>query len=35
MPKEVDWKKLSEYEKDDHTVASQELACSAGGCEIL
>jgi ribonucleoside-triphosphate reductase len=35
MPKEVDWKKLSEYEKDDHTIASQELACSAGGCEIL
>ena len=35
MPKGVDWKKLSEYEKDDHTVASQELACSAGGCEIL
>ena len=35
MPKEVDWKKLSEYEKDDHTVASQELACTSGGCEIL
>ena len=36
MPKEVDWSKLSEYEKDDHTVASQELACSSSdGCEIL
>jgi ribonucleoside-diphosphate reductase alpha chain len=35
MPKEVDWKKLSEYEKSDMTVASQELACSAGFCEIL
>ena len=34
MPKEVDWKKLSEYEKSDMTVASQELACSAGFCEI-
>ena len=34
MPKEVDWKKLSEYEKTDMTVASQELACSAGFCEI-
>jgi ribonucleoside-diphosphate reductase alpha chain len=34
MPKEVDWKKLSEYEKSDMTIASQELACSAGFCEI-
>ena len=35
MPKDVDWSKLSEYEKDDHTIASQELACAAGGCEII
>ena len=34
MPKEVDWKKLAEYEKSDMTIASQELACSAGFCEI-
>jgi len=34
MPKNVDWKKLSEYEKSDMTIASQELACSAGFCEI-
>lgn len=35
MPKEVDWTKLSDYEKADHTVGTQELACSAaGGCEI-
>ena len=34
MPKEVDWKKLSEYEKTDMTIASQELACSGGFCEI-
>ena len=34
MPKEVDWKLLSEYEKSDMTVASQELACAAGFCEI-
>jgi len=34
MPKDVDWSKLSDYEKQDHTVASQELACVAGGCEI-
>jgi ribonucleoside-diphosphate reductase alpha chain len=36
MPKDIDWSKLSEYEKDDHTIASQELACSSSdGCEIL
>lgn len=34
MPKEVDWGKLSEFESDDFTVASQELACVAGVCEI-
>ena len=31
-----DWEALSEYEKDDSTVNTKELACSAGGsCEIL
>jgi ribonucleoside-diphosphate reductase alpha chain len=30
----VDWNKLSEYEKSDMTVGSQELACSSGSCEI-
>jgi len=35
MPKDVDWSKLSDYEKDDNTVASQELACTAGSCEIV
>ncbi len=34
MPKEIDWTKLTEYEKEDYTVGSQELSCSAGGCEI-
>jgi len=34
MPKEVVWSKLSEYEKTDMTIGSQELACAAGGCEI-
>ena len=34
MPKKVDWTKLAEYEKTDMTIASQELACVAGGCEI-
>jgi ribonucleoside-triphosphate reductase (thioredoxin) len=35
MPTNIDWSKLAEYEKTDMTVGSQELACSAGGCEIL
>ena len=34
MPKEVEWSKLSEYEKTDMTIGSQELACAAGGWEI-
>ena len=34
MPKTVDWSKLAEYEKTDMTVGAQELACTAGFCEI-
>ena len=35
MPKDVDWGQLSKYETVDTTVASQELACSNGLCEIV
>jgi ribonucleoside-diphosphate reductase alpha chain len=36
IPQEVDWTELSNYEQQDYTVASQELACSAdGGCDIV
>lgn len=35
MPKNVDWSKLKEYESTDRTTASQELACSADGCELV
>ena len=35
MPKLVNWSKLSDYEQKDFTVASQELACSAGQCEVV
>ena len=36
MPKDIEWSKLSEYENQDMTHGSQELACSAeGGCEIV
>jgi len=34
MPKNVNWALLSEYEEQDMTTSSQELACVAGGCEI-
>lgn len=35
MPKNVDWSKLSDYEKSDHTESTQTLACTAGGCDLL
>lgn len=35
MPVGVDWAKLSDYESHDMTTGSRELACHAGGCEIL
>ena len=36
MPKDIEWSKLSEYENQDMTHGSQELACSAeSGCEIV
>ena len=35
MPENVDWAELSKYESQDYTVASQELACTAGGCEVI
>tara|TARA_B100000927_G_scaffold8148_1_gene6620 strand:- start:5436 stop:7352 length:1917 start_codon:yes stop_codon:yes gene_type:complete len=34
MPKNVDWSVLASYETQDMTVGSQELACTAGNCEI-
>ena len=33
--KNVDWSKLSDYEKEDMTENTKELACTAGACEIL
>lgn len=36
MPKNIDWSRLSEYEIEDTTKGSQELACtSSSGCEIV
>lgn len=30
----LDWSKLAEYEKDDRTKGSRELACQGGQCEL-
>jgi len=35
MPTDIDWQKLQEYEKEDNTKGSQELACTAGICELV
>ena len=35
MPTNVDWSKLSDYENMDMTIGSQELACTAGVCELV
>ena len=35
MPKDVDWSKMSDYESEDGTIGSQELACHSGVCEIV
>lgn len=34
-PVVIDWDLLKEYEKEDNTTGSQELACSAGSCDIV
>jgi len=31
----VDWSKLQEFEKEDNTTGTKELACTAGVCEII
>jgi ribonucleoside-triphosphate reductase (thioredoxin) len=31
---QIDWTKLSKFEKEDRTTGSQELACASGVCEI-
>ncbi len=35
MPTSISWQKLQEYEKEDSTKGSQELACTAGVCELV
>ena len=31
----VTWGELSEYEKEDYTTSSQELACTGNACEVI
>jgi len=35
MPTDIDWDKLQDFEKEDNTKGSQELACTAGVCELV
>ena len=35
MPEKIDWAKLQDFEKEDNTRGSQELACTAGSCELV
>ena len=32
---EIDWQALSDYEREDNTSGSRELACTAGVCEVV
>ncbi len=32
---DIDWTKLTNYEKDDNTTGHKELACTAGVCEVV
>lgn len=31
----IDWAKMAEFEKEDNTTGSRELACTAGVCEVV
>lgn len=35
LPSDIDWRELAKYEVEDATTGSQDLACVAGGCEII
>ena len=35
MPTEIDWSKLTDYEKEDNTAGMQTMACSGDSCEIV
>ena len=36
MPKKtIDWSQLKDFEEEDNTTGSQELACTGGVCELV
>ena len=35
MPSAIDWSMLKDFEKEDTTTGSKDLACVAGSCEIV
>jgi|TARA_R110002020_G_scaffold59967_3_gene163001 ribonucleoside-triphosphate reductase len=35
MPTNINWSDLKHYETEDNTKGSQELACTAGSCELV
>lgn len=35
MPKSIAWESLQDFEQEDTTTSSQELACTGGVCEIV
>ena len=35
MPTNIDWNRLQDFEKEDNTKGSQQLACTAGVCELV
>ena len=35
MPDSIDWSKLADFEKEDTTSGSKELACTADACEMV
>jgi len=34
FPKDINWDSLPEYEAEDNTTSSQEMACQGGSCEL-
>ena len=34
MPKNINWEDLKDFETEDNTIGSQELACVGGACEL-
>ena len=35
MPRDINWNDLENFEQEDNTTGSQELACVGGACEIV